>query len=628
MISCVFFAKLLSLSLLFATLAMAISNNLLAQAVFLEIIYLKCYAISEYSAKIPNNRRKGIIMNKMVKIAILGLFSVATLGAMNMKKEIEINLKPGDLKPNGLLTKEGAKNLFSFLAKYNNRELGLKEPESVEDLDVGVSFHTTQLFKVTCPGGQDYILKGAENYKDERKNLKAIHDFRGRSSQFKDYIDPKVKNGLQINLPFAYVSYWDQSQKKHVLFIMRIAKGRSFKDLMGDFKENPNSEGAKKELIKAYYGLGAALAKFYKEFRNLDPNRAIIQGDLHGGNIFYDEDSNRITLIDNEKMAEKGRFQEKGRISKDLGNLFVRSLFLEKWQQEKLFGEDKWEEYIKEQPPRKRPMPLKYYDRWYSIVIPSFIRGFIGSRMSGSISSGKGSEFEKLEHLLLKALKTREDHNSGNDSRFEKAVSSIEKVLEKFKRDNFKRRKRTEATITKSKPNTNNNTKAIAQLKKGEDKIMVYGSYRLGKKIYYVDKGKGIEDIYFDKNGYILVAILDDGTERIWDSSKDDYTKWGQAAIKPHETDIIAVLAPEGEYIKVYKRSDLAKYKNRETTYSEFEGHTKKYDPPRGKRFDRILFSKKGNVLQARIKSSRKNNKEWSLWETKKGQHKEWDKLK
>jgi len=65
-------------------------------------------------------------MNKMVKIAILGLFSVATLGAMNMKKEIKIKRhlsKSKYIDEHGLLKRDGAKKLFSLANK--DESLGL-----------------------------------------------------------------------------------------------------------------------------------------------------------------------------------------------------------------------------------------------------------------------------------------------------------------------------------------------------------------------------------------------------------------------------------------------------------------------------------------------------------------------
>ncbi len=301
-------------------------------------------------------------MNKTVKVAILGLFSVASLGAMEKGtiKRVELP-KSVKLDKNGHFSDgAGAMELFRRAA-HGNQALG--KPKSAKKMTKeahAARFATAQLFKVKCEDGKSYILKEIKGSKEAKEEIKRLERVR-TSKRLAPYIGQKVKDNLQINVPLAYVSY-NHKGKDHILVIMRKAKGISLQGLMEQFQKNPHDTTVQKIHAKAYYDLGAALAVFYSTFTHPENHcsffTTLVHGDMHNGNIFYHEDDTGhvVTLIDNERMAKS--LDKDGSISVDLGFLFVTSPFVMEWSHSGF---------------------LKDFDakRWYSIVIPSFFLGFI-----------------------------------------------------------------------------------------------------------------------------------------------------------------------------------------------------------------------------------------------------------
>lgn len=268
----------------------------------------------------------------------------------------------------------GAKELFKRVARKHN---ALSRPMFIKKMSKEAQiaqFGTAQLYKVTCEDGKKYILKEIKGETKAKKEIKRLEQVRS-SKLLAPYIGPKIKDNLQIIVPLAYVSYTHKG-KKHILVIMRKAQGILLQRLMEKFKSNPHDRTTQKIHAKAYYNLGVTLACFYRTHGSL--YKTIAHQDPHTGNIFYFEDDANwiITLIDNEHMAYS--LAKLRSISVDLGHLFATSPFVMQWAQ---------------------PDFLNNFDakKWYSIVVPSFILGFIGR----CPKKKRISVFKELKELMF-----------------------------------------------------------------------------------------------------------------------------------------------------------------------------------------------------------------------------------
>lgn len=285
---------------------------------------------------------------KVCKIITL-ILSASSVGAMQ-KLITPITLsKKLEMSKDGRFASSQAAQLF-----FNQAAVKLALPRALSAKIMSkeaqaAKFATAQLVKLKCEDGNSYILKEIKGAKEAKKEIPRLERVRS-SKRIQPYTD--AKDGLQINVPLVYVSY-RYKDKEHILVIMRKAKGLSLQDLLVQFKKNPHDRKIHKILAKAYYDLGAALARFYKMHGSL--NSTIVHGDLHAGNIFYKEGEG-VTFIDNETLAKS--LDTPRSISVDLGYLFITSPFVMEWAEGGF---------------------LKQFDakKWYTLVLPSFILGFI-----------------------------------------------------------------------------------------------------------------------------------------------------------------------------------------------------------------------------------------------------------
>ncbi len=216
-------------------------------------------------------------------------------------------------------------------------------------------FGTSQLFAIECDGSS-YIMK---EIKDTRK--KPAHEeidrleLVRRSRRLREYLD-QGKDNLKLIVPCTYLSYRDQKNKRHIVVLLKKSHGISLQKLMQRFHANPKDKGLHAHICTAFYDLGASLARFYRSVGN-GIEHTMTHRDLHGGNIFYDLQTGITTLIDNERMATGG-LADPSSISRDLGSLFTTSPFVLAWADGDF---------------------LTYFaaKKWYSIIIPSFVCGFI-----------------------------------------------------------------------------------------------------------------------------------------------------------------------------------------------------------------------------------------------------------
>ncbi len=268
----------------------------------------------------------------------------------------------------------GAKELFkraSHMYATLPRPIAIKKMS--RELQIA-QFGTAQLYEVTGEDGKQYILKEIKGTTRAKKEIKRLERVQ-KSKRLAPYRDPKVKNNLQIIVPLAYVSYTHKG-KKHIFTIMRKARGILLQQLMEKFRSNPHDKTIQRTHVQAYSTLGGVLADFYRTHGSL--HKTIAHQDPHSGNIFYFDDgvSRVITLIDNEHMACS--LDELRSISIDLGHLFTTSPFVVQWAQSDF---------------------LEKFDakKWYSIVVPNFILGF----MQRYPENERVALFKELKELML-----------------------------------------------------------------------------------------------------------------------------------------------------------------------------------------------------------------------------------
>ena len=213
-------------------------------------------------------------------------------------------------------------------------------------------FSSEQLWKITCKEGSSFILKEIHHDKAPLEEIKRLE--RGRTSQrLQQYVHPHERDNLQLIFPSSYLKYTFKG-RDHVLVLMPQARGKSLQSLMEEFNHKSDDSGIIHKVSKAYYRLGAAMAEFYKKFGTLD--KTVSHKDFHHGNIFYHHESGLISLIDNERIAPT--LENGENISSDLGHLLVTSPFVLEWAHRGFLDQ----------------VDVK---KWYQIVVPSFICGFI-----------------------------------------------------------------------------------------------------------------------------------------------------------------------------------------------------------------------------------------------------------
>ncbi len=212
-------------------------------------------------------------------------------------------------------------------------------------------YASEQLWLIECMNGYSFILKEIKHNKEPLEEIKRLERAR-TAHRLQPYVFPRSQDNLQLVFPSRYITYTYRKQQ-HIMALMPKAKGKRLQSLMEDFERSPDNQQVLKLACKVYYDLGATMAKFYKSFGTLD--KTISHKDFHQGNIFYDRNG-LISLIDNERMAQT--LEEADDISSDLGYLFVTSPFILEWARGG---------FLKNFPAKK----------WYQIVLPSFIIGFM-----------------------------------------------------------------------------------------------------------------------------------------------------------------------------------------------------------------------------------------------------------
>jgi hypothetical protein len=302
------------------------------------------------------------------------------------------------LEPNGNLNEESARILLAQAYREGKlQNSAFKDINCLKVTDIKKQEQgnfTEQLFLVesSCGNAGDnrFIFKGIGEADEVEMLVKG-----SRHEDFQPLIYPNAQDGYpQIVFPFAYFSYKDQHGRIRSLALMNVASGQKILALMASYGSKSSiqeREGMHRMISEAYFFLGSQMARFYKRYgrgrAGLIP-MGIRHGDLHIGNIFYDPNTKKITLIDNNRIAKT--IGQPEYVWRDFVPLLVR------------------------REPRVK-IDSAGYGEWLSLAAPSFMIGFL----SVYPASDRIKLFEQIERSIATYKQ-----NENKQMRYEKGVMS------------------------------------------------------------------------------------------------------------------------------------------------------------------------------------------------------------
>lgn len=145
-----------------------------------------------------------------------------------------------------------------------------------------------------------YILKETKKGKAEIDNLRAVN----RSPIGDLRTSPAGAKEAHIAFDDLYFVLRQGSRQRY-FSLLRTADGKSLYFYLKRFAQGLKRDSSRE--LKMFYNVGYALSKFHQRFEEkvlgAYLGRTYIHGDCHAQNIFYDEDTGKVTLIDNESLA-------------------------------------------------------------------------------------------------------------------------------------------------------------------------------------------------------------------------------------------------------------------------------------------------------------------------------------
>lgn len=141
------------------------------------------------------------------------------------------------------------------------------------------------------------------------------------------FIHPNYQDCLPCFIfPICYLGYQAKGSE-HILAIMPQANGKQLSEYMIAFKKNPDEENLN-HARRAYYALGRSWARLQQMFMKHDDSTVIgeslTHGDFHHYHIFFDEASDKVSVIDNEYLAYYFTYQRNA--TADITNFFDETL--------------------------------------------------------------------------------------------------------------------------------------------------------------------------------------------------------------------------------------------------------------------------------------------------------------
>lgn len=294
----------------------------------------------------------------MVQKFVLSIWLFSSLGFANEKLQAIVIDDSYNLSLNSShgLTQRSIVEIIRALS--NKPELGFinsllnKDPSclKISTLSENVKgVHTGQLFSImvkeSCLEQGSlissayrplYILKESTKGKKELKNLQRVR--KSLIGSLHIPTDDRLKEQLEgtsydmANVTFEDVNFiLKVNHKKRYYSLLQMAPGKSLQSHLANFGNQINSipVGSLKytqhveRMEYIFYRIGYSLSKFHQYFSKKDGilGKGYIHGDAHAQNIFYDDETDNLSLIDNETFALS--FKKKSSGINDIADLYL-----------------------------------------------------------------------------------------------------------------------------------------------------------------------------------------------------------------------------------------------------------------------------------------------------------------
>lgn len=251
-----------------------------------------------------------------------------------------------NLPSDGVLTADDVLHLISAL--YRQGYLRIPEELFIPNIDDGLiglkvkplgdgakGFYTGQLFSIgydpsVLPEMDNvehgikplYILKETKKGKSEIGHLYSVRVSRLGNEGSSTY-DIIFGRQAPTSLSIAKIAFDDLHFKikthgiTRYFSLLQTAKGKSLHKHLTEFgqlastldSDDTNFQLAFKRMKKIFYRIGFAMSELHQKYadprdhRKKPMQKTLTHGDLHSENIFWDDATNRVTLIDNETFA-------------------------------------------------------------------------------------------------------------------------------------------------------------------------------------------------------------------------------------------------------------------------------------------------------------------------------------
>lgn len=182
--------------------------------------------------------------------------------------------------------------------------------------------YTGQLFsvKASLNSHKDivplYIIKETKKGLKEIENLYKINSgpLADERKSTPEFISNLIKPQEIIRIAFDEIHF---QIKNRYFSVLQMAPGRSLYSYLKDFGklaslkdlDDEELQNSYKKIKKIFYNTGFMISKLHQKYANNSINndilgrRTFVHGDLHAENLFYDDDNDIVTLIDNETFA-------------------------------------------------------------------------------------------------------------------------------------------------------------------------------------------------------------------------------------------------------------------------------------------------------------------------------------
>lgn len=252
--------------------------------------------------------------------------------------DIERLAYPVEISKNGVLSNEDVRNIIQSLhkEKYLDLPANLFEEDKIMVKPLGASakgHFSGQLFSISYNDNSLtdetmssstkplYVLKETKKGVKEIKHLYQISVsplINEKISTTEKMADKEVLSESMAQIAFDDVHFKIKTMGETRYFsLLQTAPGKSLHHHFVEFGEvadssdcdNPQFQVALKKIKHIFYRVGESISLLHQKYAVIEVKRPFakartyLHGDLHSANIFFDEKTDLVTLIDNETFA-------------------------------------------------------------------------------------------------------------------------------------------------------------------------------------------------------------------------------------------------------------------------------------------------------------------------------------